>query len=394
MKSQRRLRITFLPTMNSGTAFYRCYQFAEEMNRLGIAKAKIPFFKFDSESSFDWQFHTIDNPMIYGRAGLNALVDVSDVVVVQYLLDVRALCLIEALKACHPKTVFLTEIDDYILDTPAYNEAFTTYQPGYYHRELVMEQLRALDGIIVSTPFLSETYKEYNPNIHVVPNCINFQWWGRVRNKPHRGVRLGWMGGGAHTEDLRTIEKPLKDFLKAHPEVMFYCVHGAPEFFKDQPQIKTPREWFWMNEYHKSLGRWGFDIGLAPLVDNNFNRAKSNLRKLEYGALGIPVVAANVGHFSQTIKHGKDGFLYNTPEEFYRELELLVSNAELRKKMGEYNKLDVKLNFNLERVAQDYVRILKEAHGQGQTTTVDVSERPERRSVNPWIEAQPEPLSV
>ena len=35
-----------------------------------------------------------------------------------------------------------------------------------------------------------------------------------------------------------------------------------------------------------------FDIGLVPLVDNRFNRAKSDLKVLELAASGIPAIAS------------------------------------------------------------------------------------------------------
>jgi hypothetical protein len=35
-------------------------------------------------------------------------------------------------------------------------------------------------------------------------------------------------------------------------------------------------------------------VGIAPLLDTPFNRCKSNLKLLEYGAVGLPTIASNV----------------------------------------------------------------------------------------------------
>ena len=42
----------------------------------------------------------------------------------------------------------------------------------------VKEQLRAAAAVTVSTPYLAEVYREFNKNVHVVPNCIDFDDWG------------------------------------------------------------------------------------------------------------------------------------------------------------------------------------------------------------------------
>ena len=46
--------------------------------------------------------------------------------------------------------------------------------------------------------------------------------------------------------------------------------------------------------YPEKLASLGLDLALAPLEDNLFNRCKSNLKFLEYGACGYPVIASDI----------------------------------------------------------------------------------------------------
>lgn len=46
--------------------------------------------------------------------------------------------------------------------------------------------------------------------------------------------------------------------------------------------------------YPAKLAGLNLDLALAPLEDNLFNQCKSNLRLLEYGACGFPVVCSDV----------------------------------------------------------------------------------------------------
>jgi hypothetical protein len=49
-----------------------------------------------------------------------------------------------------------------------------------------------------------------------------------------------------------------------------------------------------IERYPETLASLALDVAVAPLQDNPFNRAKSNLKLLEYGWLGIPVVASDL----------------------------------------------------------------------------------------------------
>lgn len=383
MKSSK-LRVLFLATGNAGTAFYRMWQYREGMKNQKLAETAIPYYNYDNIHASEWQWHIQDDFNLYHPKGvLPKLCEWADVVVVQYLHTFEALALMEAIKACLPNTPFFTEIDDDIFDTPTSNPAFDAYEPGKKYREVAIEQIKALDGVICSTPFLAEKCREINDNVYIVPNGIDFNIWDRVKPVHAKNeVRIGWAGGANHEEDLRTVEVPLKAFLKAHKNVTFHVVHGIPDFFKNQSKIVCHPHYKSINKYPKYLGKMGFDIGLAPLVPNDFNLAKSNLRKLEYAALGIPVLAANVGEFARTINHSKDGFLYSNADEFYNYLELLVTDKDLREKMGQANREDVRQNFNVKKISRDYFQILKEITKTGPVKTVDVSERSEAK----WTE--------
>jgi hypothetical protein len=49
-----------------------------------------------------------------------------------------------------------------------------------------------------------------------------------------------------------------------------------------------------IEQYPAKLAGLDLDLALAPLEHNRFNECKSNLRLLEYGACGFPVVASDI----------------------------------------------------------------------------------------------------
>ena len=76
------------------------------------------------------------------------------------------------------------------------------------------------------------------------------------------------------------------------------------------------------------------DISFLPLRDTEFNRTKSDLKFIESAGHGA-VVLASPTVYETTVRQGRTGFIYRSPEEFARYLELLVENRERRLETAE-----------------------------------------------------------
>jgi glycosyltransferase involved in cell wall biosynthesis len=71
-----------------------------------------------------------------------------------------------------------------------------------------------------------------------------------------------------------------------------------------------------------------FDIGVSPLIDNEFNRGKSAFKLKQCLSCGIPVLASSVGENIAFISHGKNGYFCDTPDEYYeRIISLKISEG-------------------------------------------------------------------
>jgi len=74
-------------------------------------------------------------------------------------------------------------------------------------------------------------------------------------------------------------------------------------------------------------------IGVAPLADSKFNAAKSWLKLLEYGALGIPAIASPRAEYSRLHKLGV-GWLASKPSEWKTKLRTLIDSEQARLELG------------------------------------------------------------
>jgi glycosyltransferase involved in cell wall biosynthesis len=385
-----KLKVIFVPTNVSGVNFWRVYQPAQALKKIGV-EAKVMYYGHNGYLMHPWETDLLTlehGPEIEKQ--MKKACEWADIMVFMALHTRHSMDLWQALRWQFESKPFLMEIDDYIFSIPPGNTAAQVFGPGTEIVKIFCEQMKASDGVIVSTPFLADLYKEMNPRIHVAENAIDFTLWRKKSPSPGRqGVTIGWVGGGSHTPDLELVKDPIFKVLERNPEVTFKCIHGCPEFFKHHDRIHWTHEFTPINEYPDWVSSFGFDIGIAPLVDNNFNRGKSNLRWLEYASLKTPSVCSPLPHFKQTIEHGVNGYLADTPDQWVEYLETLIKDEKKRVEIGERAYQDALQKFNITDMAVTYKNILlKEiTHAVAHTfDTAATNRRFNRRPRQPSLE--------
>lgn len=190
-------------------------------------------------------------------------------------------------KSGHAYHIF--ELDDYLLNLPlrSLNRANMPKDLG----KALRKALSYCDRFVVSTAPLAEKLAGYHHNIVVASNSLSPHVWNiepprrRVGKKP----RVGWAGGISHTGDLAILTEVVKA-LADEVEWVFMCMTppGAEQYVHEfRPGVPIP-------QYPAALAALELDLALVPLEDNDFNVCKSNLRLLEYGICGYPVIATDM----------------------------------------------------------------------------------------------------
>jgi glycosyltransferase involved in cell wall biosynthesis len=151
--------------------------------------------------------------------------------------------------------------------------------------------LEHCDRLVVSTDFLAENYRRFIDDIRVVPNRLESDLWLPLQSLRQIGKkpRIGWAGGGAHQGDLELL-KPVIEATRNEADWIFFGM--CPEEIR--PLVAEYHEPVPYREYPAKLAALNLDIAVAPLEQIRFNQAKSNLRLLEYGVLGLPVLCSDI----------------------------------------------------------------------------------------------------
>jgi hypothetical protein len=189
----------------------------------------------------------------------------------------------------------VAELDDYILQLPQRSD-HRAHQPSPQElRHSLRRWMAAVDRLVVSTPALAEALAGQHRDIRVVENRLPPAWWSGLQSQRRQGAkpRVGWAGGMGHRGDLELIADVVKTLADEVEWVFFgMCPEALRPYVHEYRSGGLP-----IAQYPAALARLNLDLAIAPLEQNLFNECKSNLRLLEYGACGYPVVCSDVGPY-------------------------------------------------------------------------------------------------
>jgi len=258
------------------------------------------------------------------------------------------------------KIPWVYDTDDDVHAVRPSNPGFSMYN---MHSETLQWSLMALErafAVTVSTQTLKDIYKKNNKHVYVLPNGIDMARWDKFKiGKKKKGeIRIGLIVSGGHYENILMIEDVLREVLRSYPNVVLYTFSGfKPAFLtKSRNKINKQIKWFdWAegDAYPKMIKDFNLDIGLAPLVDNDFNRSKSNLRWLEYSTQGIPTVAS----FVEPYKCAQDGstiLFAKNDLEWFNCITRLIQDVDLCKRIGSNARKLVEKKYDINVVSKIY----------------------------------------
>jgi glycosyltransferase involved in cell wall biosynthesis len=197
-----------------------------------------------------------------------------------------------------------------------------------FHTNTVVELLRLADAASVSSEELVRITGLWAKKSYLVPNHVPDAYWEMARNqeKKHRfgEIVLGFFGGWTHERDLAEIAPALVQVLQKYPKTRLVLMGCAPEWTEPLNPVCIQRQP--VENYFQIMSGMAVDIALAPLQDIQFNRSRSYLKLLEYGASGWPVIASPIGEFKK-FKGAVDFAEQNWSEK----LSKMVESPETRK---------------------------------------------------------------
>jgi glycosyltransferase involved in cell wall biosynthesis len=100
-------------------------------------------------------------------------------------------------------------------------------------------------------------------------------------------------------------------------------------------------------------------IGVMPLEMDIWSEGKCGFKGLQYMALGIPALMSPVGVNTQIVSHTVNGFLPVKIEDWKNQLEALIIDIDLRKKIGEAGKKTINERYSVLSNQSKYLSLFK-----------------------------------
>lgn len=247
-------------------------------------------------------------------------------VIVQHYTITPALAALQEWDAsgCRPFTVYA--LDDLITDMDVTNP-FRKDIPANARARL-QYALKRCDRLVVSTDYLAEAYRGFTLDIRVVPNRLEQASWLPLRSLRRTGSkpRIGWAGGSTHQGDLLLLKEIIEQTRDEADWIFFgMCPEEIrPLLTEYHPQVR-------FSEYPAYLASLSLDIAVAPLAETAFNRGKSNLRLLDYGILGIPVICTDI----EPYRTSPACRVNNTVAEWTEAIRARIHDPEAREREGD-----------------------------------------------------------
>src|SRR5690606_23469034 len=160
-----------------------------------------------------------------------------------------------------------------------------------------------------------------------------------------------WSGSFSTLEHFATAIPALVEIKNKYGSRVSFKIIGDKNYYCKELDVQG-LPWNGATEV-KDLSE--FDIGIMPLPDTEWAKGKCGLKGLQYMALKIPTLMSPVGVNSKIIRHGVNGYLPGTKEEWVRDLSILIEDPITRQRVGEEGRLTVLDNYSVKAWEQQYL---------------------------------------
>ena len=214
------------------------------------------------------------------------------------------------------------------------------------------------DAFRCSTPEIAKAMSSLGKPIEIVKNKIlksmvadESQCVTRLKDVNARKIKILYLSGTAtHKKDYSIIQGAIIKLAQEYPdkfELTFLGNTGGnslPIMLYNKAVKVIPR--VSISEMYKIIAK--HDLALAPLESTIFNKAKSNIKFIECGSQGVPIIASPLNEFKDVIVNGKNGWLCDSQIDWYNQLKSIINNPSQLYKTSIASRTCVLKNFTLE----------------------------------------------
>ena len=244
-----------------------------------------------------------------------------------------------------------TSVDTHLFDTKSNDRQLSN-------------MLKECSHIVVGNSYLNRFTMKHNTGTTVIPTPVDHRQFSPLSpedlnfkiEKNEGKVVIGWVGKNENLIYIDFIKEALQQISNLRQNTVELKVISNKPYFIEGVNIIN-QSWSMENEVENLRS---IDIGLMPLIDDEWSRGKCSFKALQFMCLGIPVVISPVGTNKEIITHGINGFLASTKEEWVKYLLMLIDDSGKRKNLGLAGRQSVIKKYTYEATTPLLVNVLRE----------------------------------
>lgn len=355
----------FFSVNHSGCAWWRARQPARMLEKLGLADVKV--------------FSNADT----NKDDLEKILKWSDVIVTQSPSGIQSVAL--AVSYQEMGKVVIADYDDLVYSCSPFNPGYKTLglrdvkvknadgtemwiwkdgEKGFsikdntFRYKAQIDLLGVVDGLTVTNDYLLEKYLENMPEgssekSFVLPNSIDFDLFKPFPRQENKKVRIGWTASSSHFNEIWIVDRLMTSIYEKYGDKVEFVVLGDIEDLKKKWKDRLEYHQFVdLSVYPLKFASLELDIGICPLVNDEFNNYKSALKWSEFASMRVPSVCSkNLAY--ECVEDGVTGLIAKDDKEFFEKVSLLIDDKVLRKNIADnafeknYRDFNLKTNAKL-----------------------------------------------
>lgn len=207
----------------------------------------------------------------------------------------------------------------------------------YYRHPIVRGSLECCianaGAVITNSVELASFLESFDARTEVLPSFFDFSlvdaFDGAVDDASAREVRIGFAGSASRAADLELLAPVIPEVLARHSDVVFEFIGAFPRGVTEGPRVRFFPHVGGYKSYVRFQMQRGWRIGLAPLMDHEANRAKTDNKYREYAAYRCAGIYSNIPPYRDAVEGGKTGLMAdNTPEQWRDAICRLVERPD------------------------------------------------------------------
>lgn len=211
-------------------------------------------------------------------------------------------------------------------------------------RDKLAPLLRRADAVFCGNQYIRDYVEQFSTHCHYVPTVLDTDVY-----KPsaavcpvNRPLSIGWLGSPSTWDGYLVPMLPLLLEEAARAGAILHAV-GASESATANAFLQID-PWSPQTELDQLQS---IDVGVMPLDDTRWARGKCGYKLIQYMACGSPVIASPVGVNRDLVDVGVNGFLAADDDEWRTVLRVLLSDRNLRDRMGAAGRAKIEAEYSI-----------------------------------------------